>query len=113
MSEQYSIVMSCLYTVKRGHIDPVNKVRLQIQLIHLLRLLGDTDMGDVNTRPACCSNSAFRTIFELAEQTSQSKHDPSLVNELMQRIGSIIASLSISSGKLVPSKFLVGSFQMD
>lgn len=113
MTEQYSIVMNCLFVLKKSNLQPESKLRLQIQLIHLLRLLSEADLGDVNTRPVCCTNSAFRMIIELAEQTTQSKFAPSLVNELMQLLGNIIAALSVKSGAQRPSPFLVGSFQVD
>ena len=113
MPDQYRIVVSCLHMVKKGDLTPVNKVRLEIQLIHLLRLLMETDPGDVNTRPDCCSQRAFDDILELSSQTGRPRCSALLVGDLMERVGDMIATLSLNSGTRAPNAFLTGSCRVD
>jgi hypothetical protein len=113
MSEQYFIVMKCLHNVKSADMPSFKKVRLQIQFLHLLRLLTETDLGDDNTRPDNCTNIAFRTISDLSAKIGESKQDPLLINELLVRLGAMITALSMKSNRSLPNLFLTGSFQVE
>lgn len=92
MSPQYEAVKQCLRLLKQSDIAAIKKLRLEIQLIQLLRLLLNEDLPE--TTSGCCSKDAFVGLLQEVSVLHDRGGKGDAVNNLMEHLGTIITALT-------------------
>lgn len=92
MSPQYKTAKLCLQMLQASEITTNQKLRLEIQLIQLLRLLLTEDVGCTVAGP--CSEEAFDALLEEVAVIRKKRGHPDAINCVMERLGSMLAALS-------------------
>jgi len=97
MNAQYRIVNECLQLLKRSDISQVKKLRVEIQLIQLKRLILKDDRPDRLTCGSCREES-FDGLLLAFRNICNGGGGGNTASDLMQLIGGIIGNLSSADG---------------
>jgi hypothetical protein len=93
MSPQYLVAKQCLQLLKEINLSCTKKLRLEIQLIQLLRLLLQEDVTATEAGP--CSKEAFDELYQSVcamHRHHHASHDA--ITAITERLGGILAILS-------------------
>lgn len=101
MSPQYHVAKLCLQMLKGSEMPTRKKLRLEVQLIQLLRLLLSEDLACTVVGP--CSKKAFDELLEEVTAIREKRGMPGDINSAMERLGGILLTLSERTGPVVSS----------
>ena len=84
MTPQYSIVNECLVLLKEVDMQPIKKLRIEIQLMQMKRLLLDENF------PVESCGDTLREVLSDIRKIRKGEHDTDTVGSLMGRMGRIM-----------------------
>ena len=92
MDNQYRIINQCLQLLKQSEMPTIKKLRVEIQLIQMKRLLlNDTLPSEVRSGP--CGEDVFEGLLSQMRGICGGSCDGEALGSLMERIGGILAIL--------------------
>ena len=95
MSPQYQVAKQCLQLLRVSGIASPKKLRLEIQLVQLLRLLLHEDLTGSENGPL--STEAFQAVCTRLSLISHDYPAPHAVTSLTESLGGILTALSARS----------------
>jgi len=84
MTPQYCIVNECLVLLKQVDMQPIKKLRIEIQLMQMKRVLLDD-----NFPLESCKDPLREVLFDI-RRIRKGEHDTDTVSSLMERMGRIM-----------------------
>jgi hypothetical protein len=93
MDYQYIIVNQCLQLLKQSNLPTIKKLRVEIQLIQMKRLLleEDEDTGKVNTGPF--GESDFDGLLTQMGKICGGNYEGETLTDLMERMSGMLTVL--------------------
>lgn len=96
MDYQYSIVNQCLQLLKQSNLPTIKKLRVEIQLIQMKRLLLEEDSKA--SVPACCGDIYFEGLLSQMGQICGGDYDGETLTDVMERMSGMLTSLGGQGG---------------
>lgn len=84
MTAQYSLVNQCLALLKQADMQPIKKLRIEIQLIQMKRLLLNED-----ALVESCEDTLLEVLSDIG-RIRKGEHDQDIVGSLMGRLGHLL-----------------------
>jgi hypothetical protein len=92
MDLQYSIINQCLQLLKQSDLPTIKKLRVEIQLIQMKRLLLN-DAIPTEIQSGSCSMEACEQLLRQMRAICVGSCDQSALSELMDQIGGLLIVL--------------------
>ena len=92
MDSQYSIINQCLHLLKQSNIPTINRLRVEIQLIQMKRLLLN-DAADPGGSCTFCGEEPFRDLLSDMRRVCGGGCEGEALAELTERINGMLAML--------------------
>jgi hypothetical protein len=89
MDLQYSIINQCLQLLKQSDLPTIKKLRVEIQLIQMKRLLLN-DAIPTEVQSGSCSMEAFEELLTQMRRICAGSCDQSALPELLDQIGGLL-----------------------
>lgn len=89
MEHQYSIINQCLQLLKQSDLPTIKKLRVEIQLIQMKRLL----LNDALTNEIMsdsCGEEVFEGLLNQMRRISRGSAEADALTDLMKRIGGML-----------------------
>lgn len=100
MDQHYSIINQCLQLLKQSDIPTIKKLRVEIQLIQMKRLLLNDNMSrEVMNRT--CGEEVFERLLAKMRKIAKGNPEPEELTELMKCIAGM---LSVLGGDHTPQR---------
>jgi hypothetical protein len=97
MDQHYSIVNQCLQLLKQSDIPTIKKLRVEIQLIQMKRLL----LNDAMSKEVTCGEEVFERLLAQMRVIARGNAEPEDLTELMKCIAGM---LSVLGGDQTPQR---------
>ncbi|MBU5613624.1 hypothetical protein [Geomonas azotofigens] len=92
MDHQYSIINQCLQLLKQSDLPTIKKLRVEIQLIQMKRLLlNDRLTNDMVT--GACGEDVFEGLLNQMRRICGEGSQGDALTDLMERIGGMLTEL--------------------
>jgi len=92
MDNQYRIINQCLQLLKQSEMPTIKKLRVEIQLIQMKRLLlNDAIPNEV--RCGSCGEEVFEGLLHQMKRICGGSYEGEALADLMERIGGMLAVL--------------------
>lgn len=89
MDHQYSIINQCLQLLKQSDMPTIKKLRVEIQLIQMKRLLlNDTLASDMSRNG--CGDDVFEGLLSQMRRICCERYEGEALTDLMERIGGML-----------------------
>jgi hypothetical protein len=95
MGHRYSIVSQCMQLLKKSQMPTIKKLRVEILLIQLKRLLLDYDL-DKEPKIGPCGEDAFEELLNQMHSICSEDYESEKISELMAKMGSVVTELTES-----------------
>jgi hypothetical protein len=92
MDNQYRIINQCLQLLKQSDMPTIKKLRVEIQLIQMKRLLLN-DALPREVKCGSCGEDVFEGLLGQMRGICSSNCDAEALSELMERIGGMLTIL--------------------
>ena len=92
MDHQYRIVNQCLELLKQSEMPTIKKLRVEIQLIQMKRLLLN-DTLPYEVKCGSCGEDVFEGLLNQMRGICGGKCDGEALSKLMERIGGMLTVL--------------------
>lgn len=92
MDHQYSIINQCLQLLKQSDMPTIKKLRVEIQLIQMKRLLLNDNLTSEFLRRSC-SDDVFEGLLNQMRRICGGGYEGEAVSDLMDRIGGMLTVL--------------------
>ena len=92
MDNQYRIINQCLQLLKQSEIPTIKKLRVEIQLIQMKRLLLNDSLPS-EVKCGSCGEDVFEGLLSQMRGLCSDGCDGEALNVLMERIGCMLAVL--------------------
>ena len=96
MDTQYRIINQCLQLLKQSDMPTIKKLRVEIQLIQMKRLLLN-DALPHEVKCGSCGEDVFEGLLAQMRCICSGNNDSDALTELMERIGGMLAILGAQS----------------
>jgi hypothetical protein len=92
MEHQYSIINQCLQLLKQSDMPTIKRLRVEIQLIQMKRLLLNEDIShELKSGP--CGRDVFEALLNQMRNLCGEGSERDLLPDLMERIGGMLTVL--------------------
>lgn len=92
MDQQYTIVNQCLQLLKQSDMPTIKRLRVEIQLIQMKRLLlNDAIPNDVKC--GSCGKDVFEALLSQMRRICSESYEGEALSDLMDRIGGMLTVL--------------------
>lgn len=92
MDHQYSIINQCLQLLKQSDMPTIKKLRVEIQLIQMKRLLlNDSLTSDLAHNS--CGDDVFDGLLNQMRRICCGRYEGEALTDLMERIGGMLTVL--------------------
>jgi hypothetical protein len=92
MENQYSIINQCLQLLKQSDLPTIKKLRVEIQLIQMKRLLlNDALTSEIMSDS--CGEEVFEGLLNQMRRISRGSTEAEALADLMSRIGGMLSML--------------------
>jgi hypothetical protein len=92
MDNQYRIINQCLQLLKQSDMPTIKKLRVEIQLIQMKRLLLNDALPN-EVKCGSCGEDVFEGLLSQMRGICVGSSDTEELGELMERIGGMLAIL--------------------
>lgn len=92
MDNQYRIINQCLQLLKQSEMPTIKKLRVEIQLIQMKRLLLNDSLPS-EIRRGSCGEEVFEGLLYQMRGLCGNGYDGEALSELMERIGGMLSIL--------------------
>jgi len=92
MDNQYRIINQCLQLLKHSDMPTIKKLRVEIQLIQMKRLLLN-DALPAEVRLGSCGEDVFEGLLQQMRGICSTGYDSEALRDLMDRIGGMLSIL--------------------
>ncbi|GFO61444.1 hypothetical protein GMST_37690 [Geomonas silvestris] len=92
MDNQYRIINQCLQLLKQSEMPTIKKLRVEIQLIQMKRLLLN-DALPSEVRSGSCGEEVFEGLLHQMKGICCGGYDGEALSELMERISGMLSIL--------------------
>lgn len=92
MDHQYSIINQCLQLLKQSDMPTIKKLRVEIQLIQMKRLLLNDSLTSDLTRNSC-GDDVFEGLLSQMRGICGGRYEGEALTDLMDRIGGMLTVL--------------------
>lgn len=92
MDQQYSIINQCLQLLKQSDMPTIKKLRVEIQLIQMKRLLLNDALTNDVVRGSC-GEDVFEGLLSQMRRICGEGHHGDALTDLMERIGGMLTVL--------------------
>lgn len=92
MDNQYRIINQCLQLLKQSEMPTIKKLRVEIQLIQMKRLLLN-DALPHEVKCGSCGEEVFEGLLNQMRGICGGGYDGEALSELMERIGGMLSIL--------------------
>jgi hypothetical protein len=92
MDNQYRIINQCLQLLKQSEMPTIKKLRVEIQLIQMKRLLLN-DALPIEVKCGSCGEDVFEGLLSQMRCICGGTSDGEALTDLMERIGGMLSSL--------------------
>jgi hypothetical protein len=92
MDNQYRIINQCLQLLKQSEMPTIKKLRVEIQLIQMKRLLLN-DALPAEVKCGSCGEDVFEGLLSQMRGICAGSNDGDALADLMKRIGGMLAVL--------------------
>ncbi|MBJ6723978.1 hypothetical protein [Geomesophilobacter sediminis] len=92
MDQQYNIINQCLHLLKHSDMPTIKKLRVEIQLIQMKRLLLNESIP-MDVRRGSCSTEVFEGLLTQMRGVCHGPSSNEGLAELMNRIGGMLSML--------------------
>jgi hypothetical protein len=89
MDHQYSIINQCLQLLKQSDLPTIKKLRVEIQLIQMKRLLLNDTLAK-ELRFASCGDDVFEGLLSQMQRISRGSSEGDAVGDLMERLSGML-----------------------
>ncbi|HBA86735.1 MAG TPA: hypothetical protein DCZ75_01770 [Geobacter sp.] len=89
MDHQYSIINQCLQLLKQSDMPTIKKLRVEIQLIQMKRLLLNDNLSSEMMR-GCCGEDVFEGLLGQMRRICGGGYEGEALTDLMERIGGML-----------------------
>lgn len=93
MGYRYSIVNQCMQLLKQSDLPTIKKLRVEILLIQLKRLLLDDELS-LEPKSGPCGEEAFEALLAQMRGICGTECEGEMINELMDQMGGFVSELS-------------------
>ena len=93
MDHQYSIINQCLQMLKQSDMPTIKKLRVEIQLIQMKRLLLNDSIAE-EIKCGSCGEDVFEGLLCQMRRICGGSCEGDALTELMERIGGMLNLLS-------------------
>jgi hypothetical protein len=93
MGHRYSIVNQCMQLLKQSDLPTIKKLRVEILLIQLKRLLLDYDI-DNEPKIGPCGEDVFEELLRQMRCICSEDCESDQVSALMEKMGGVVSQLS-------------------
>ena len=92
MDQQYSIINQCLQLLKQSDMPTIKRLRVEIQLIQMKRLLlNETIPEEIKCGP--CGRDVFEALLGQMRRICAGSYEGDALTDLMDRIGGMLTVL--------------------
>lgn len=92
MDHQYSIINQCLQLLKQSDMPTIKKLRVEIQLIQMKRLLLNDNLSNEMVRGSC-DEDVFEGLLNQMRRICGGGYEVEALADLMERIGGMLTVL--------------------
>ena len=92
MDHQYSIINQCLQLLKQSDMPTIKKLRVEIQLIQMKRLLLNDNLTNDFVRRSC-GDDVFEGLLSQMRRICGGGYEGEALSDLMERIGGMLTVL--------------------
>ena len=92
MDHQYSIINQCLQLLKQSDLPTIKKLRVEIQLIQMKRLLLNDSLTNEMIKGSC-GEDVFEGLLSQMHRICGGGYQGEALTELMERIGGMLTVL--------------------
>lgn len=89
MDHQYSIINQCLQLLKQSDMPTIKKLRVEIQLIQMKRLLLNDNLTNEIVRSSC-GDDVFEGLLSQMRRICGGGYEGEALSDLMERIGGML-----------------------
>ena len=93
MDQQYSIINQCLQLLKQSDMPTIKKLRVEIQLIQMKRLLLNENLTNDMVKNSC-GEDVFEGLLSQMRRICGGGYEGEALSDLMERIGGMLTVLS-------------------
>ena len=93
MDYKYSILNQCLQVLKQSDMPTIKKLRVELLLIQIKRILLNDDLSNKN-KSGCCGEGMFEGLLNQMRGICGGNYEGSCLSELMDRMGGMLSTLT-------------------
>jgi hypothetical protein len=93
MGYRYSIINQCMQLLKQSELPTIKKLRVEILLIQLKRLLLDDEMS-AEPKFGPCGEEAFDALLNQMRRICSEDCGSEMISSLMDQMGGVVTELS-------------------